>query len=661
MIYILIAVISLLIAIWFYTGSTPSLTRGWKLGFILLRTISIAVVLLYLFNPILRFIRKQTILSQAVVLIDDSDSMDGFLGESTKQTQLSPVKKDLINLLKQHGYEVNDFTFADGINGKTNQTQISKSLNDLASKLNIDNVEEIFLLSDGWFHDDSLNDISLLNKKVNCYIPQINTSDDSLQISFVEFNNTSYINEKSPFIVHLNNAVNTKKLTCIMSIGGKEVLRKNTSSNSELSSQFEFDYSFKNLGIKRVTFEVIGSEGDNSLYSSATVRVISSKNRVLLVTDALNWETKQIKDAVKNNSRFDLDILQTKNRRFYSGRDLIQSPLKEIDYSLLILVNNGNLTFTREDQTTIRDKVINGKSAILIGAPISGLRDVQPLKKTNMTRNFESTISITNEGKEYTALIDLANNTDKIPPLSYQYYGPENGATILANFNNSDLSPAIALKKTGAGTFLNFATKNLWKWSLWGEDNSYQTTFEALFNWLSSNQTKSFILSSSKPGYLYGEKVLLELQAFDEKMDRMYGLNPEVNIYDNKGKLVTHKYMVSKDEYYSTSLEGLVSGEYTANVSIEDKEALSEESFLVLEAGLENSNKGYNAENLKYISAITNGAVFINVKDIDLKEATERKLTRDYEIHLYKKIWLLAVFLAVFSTELLLRRRKGLL
>ncbi len=659
MIYSIFILIALFISWIYYRKTTPELSLREKLVYIAFRTIALSVILLYLFNPIYTYSKRFLQADHVVILNDISDSMDAELNDYSKNSIIAHELEKLERALEEKSYEVTTLSFANGIDGAPNSTSISKTLDDLNSRVDLNKVKELYLFSDGWFQDNNYNDIIILNKPINSYIYEYTEQVDSLKIVSIDYNDTCFLNETSPFEINIESSVKTKA-NCSMLVDGVVVSAKEVDVKADQLVSIEFEYKFHNLGIQTIDF-VVSKEGTEELHADATVRVIKAKDKVMLVSDALNWETKQIKDALKNNARFSIEVLQAKHKRLYSGNQLIRDEVKLSDYSLMILVNNGNLKLSNGTIQILTNRLIAGSSIILIGEPVKGLEQIQAMKSSQMSRMFEGTLNLTSIGKSYSVFSNFQAQKRNIPPVKYKYYSLEHGSEILATFDNQDLSPAISLKKSGTGLFLHFGLQNLWKWSLWDEENSYGKTIENLANWLSNNQDKKMLLSASKPSYLYGEKVELQFQAFDEKLERIYGLNPLLKIVNSEGSNIDKNYMIEDDDLYSATVENLKPGVYSAIASIPNMQTELKEEFIVKDTGVESMNLGFNLENLKYISAITRGASFTDVTDVPIVKAKTERIAKEFEIHLYKKVWLLVIFLIAFSVELLLRRRKGLI
>ena len=75
----------------------------------------------------------------------------------------------------------------------------------------------------------------------------------------------------------------------------------------------------------------------------------------------------------------------------------------------------------------------------------------------------------------------------------------------------------------------------------------------------------------------------------------------------------------------------------------------------------ESRDTGINLSLLSYISNKTNGKVIDKADDIEIPKAEKEIIQLRSEIPIYKKWYVITIFLLAFCTELFLRKRWGLL
>jgi hypothetical protein len=121
-------IIAVFTAFWFYRKSTPALT-GWRRWLLFaLRTVSFFVILIFLFNPILKFQRKKTTFPKLIFLNDVSESMWQEGSESSKIDVYNSLREEVRKKVLSLNYELFNFDFAAGLEGKFNSTDLIKML-----------------------------------------------------------------------------------------------------------------------------------------------------------------------------------------------------------------------------------------------------------------------------------------------------------------------------------------------------------------------------------------------------------------------------------------------------------------------------------------------------------------------------------------------------
>jgi hypothetical protein len=108
-------------------------------------------------------------------------------------------------------------------------------------------------------------------------------------------------------------------------------------------------------------------------------------------------------------------------------------------------------------------------------------------------------------------------------------------------------------------------------------------------------------------------------------------------------------------------MEQLGPGTYT--VRVQDGELQDSTSFAVLSQSPEVRDTGINQALLRYVSDITGGKVIgtEDLSELTLPTAQSINMQREHRIPLYRKWYIITLFLLSFCVELYLRKRWGLL
>jgi len=662
----LLIIPALLLIYYYYRTTIPEITRARKVLLFSLRTVAVIILLLLLFNPIFNYTRTVTIHPVMVLLSDNSYSMDLQAGEKTKLELMESFREILANEMKQKDYDLVLYDFADGIEGSRTRTDMTNTLQALAEKENLQNVENIVLFSDGWFNDPQLDIINRLNIPIWTVRPEYEVDEFDLGINTLFYNPTAYTEDENYIIADLYAENYEEEAELSLYINEKLIEQMTVDFSEDNIQQITFEHIFDEAGLYpiRVEIEAPGTEEfnlGNNLYPGA-IRVLDKRSGVYILTDVLNWDVMFLKAALRRDDRKDVQVFRSQNNTFYSGRESF--PFRDIfpdHLQMLILINQGNLSFNTE-QIELLDRFIgNGGGLLFLGKPLPELSEILALKPSGIERTFRNTLYFTPESRKYQTFSDLNHNN--IPALDLLYVEPLLHAEILARFNNEEQSPAIIFSEYRQGRVICFALFNLWRWQLRGEGREYNDFITNLSSWLSNPTESSFIAMTDKNSYFLGEPVNIRLTAYDETLAIHQGLNPKILLFDEEERELLEEFLVFDSRYYSLDIRQLPAGEFNYEISDDITGNRTEGSFIVSDIDAERRNRGFNFPLLSFISRQTGGNVLDEeaITEIDLERAIPATERQRLEIPLYRHWLIIALFLLAFCVELYLRKKWGLL
>jgi len=662
MMILLFIFIAVILIILFYKKTIPEIGKGKKYLLIFLRCVSIIAVLILLLNPILYFSQKISKKSEIIFLSDVSESMNQKKGETNKIAALKDFKEKIREKLVSQNYKVSEIEFANGMNGIKSSTNLSRTFEDISKKHGLTDVKNIFLFSDGWFRDDDLNILNDINIPIFTFNPDFKITDFDLEIFTLNYNKNAYKNEITPIIANVSALNFNQKAKVNLIINGKISQTRKIDFSNDNFQQIIFEQIFEKTGLQ--PFEVvIESDMENEINLAnnrfpAAIQVLDNRAKILIVSDNLNWDIKFILDAVEKNQRWNSDFL-LKNRTLKKGRKTTDLSENIKETVVLILVNYGSLNLTHIETEIINNFVKNGGGLLLFGKPLTSLYDILPANLSGITSSFKSTFYFTDESKKFQTF-EFLENTDEIPPVDYFYVNAKLQAEILAKIENDEQSPAILFNEFENGKVLYFSFNNLWKWQLRNSD--YSDFMTNIILWLSASNTERFVSFTDKYSYFEGEKIMITLTAFDEKLAPIKNLTAKLIIKQNEKKIF-EKYLLEKENEYFAEIEELEKGKYNYTIFAEKTGQQTSGNFLVTDDNPEARDRGFNQPLLAFISKQTNGKI-INAKtfsDFTFPKAISKIEELKTELPIYRKWYLIAIFLICFCTELFLRKRWGLL
>jgi len=456
---IILAIISIILISFFYRKTIPFINGWQKIFLISLRSISIIILLLLLLNPILYFFQSKTQKPSIIILNDISESMQQVGKEQLKSDIFKDYKNEIENILESKDYRIVNLNFANGIDGSTNSTNLSRTFQQVFKKLDSENIEAIFLLSDGWFNDDELEIIENQNIPIYTIDPHFKSDDFDLKISSINHNRTVYRNEITPIEVNINSNNYNGKATVELLSESKLIKEKKISLNGKDFQKITFNTSFSNNGFTpinlKITTDSLEVNSDNNIINSA-IQVKRDRSTILLISDNLNWDSKFINSAVSQDQHWQSKFLLKKRRLTNAGKNTILKT--EMDgVNVLTLINNGRLYFSKDDVEIIDRFIRNGGGLFIVGKPIKELKGISPATSSNINRTFKSTFTLTKQSEQFNTFSSIGKKDfENIPPVSFYYVNPKVEAEVLAQFDNDETSPAILFNNIGNGKILHF-------------------------------------------------------------------------------------------------------------------------------------------------------------------------------------------------------------
>ena len=664
MIFLFIALVVILI-FYFYRNTVPQL-YGWrKKLLIVLRSIALIVILILLLNPVLFFI-KHTINRPKVIMLNDiSDSMNQESGDISKTNALQDFREIVETEIRSRKYDIVNYNFAGGLGKNTASTRLTPALQEISQKQNLEDVRTIFLFSDGWLKDENLETVIDLNIPFYTVIPDFKISDFDLEIASLRYNKTAYRNELTPIEVNLSSINFDGNAQLELYVDKKKMKTKNIYfQNIDFLQEF-FEISFNETGMR--SFEVIVSSDSTNEKNSANnkytgaIQVLRERSRITIISDKLGWDTKFLIEAIQQNPRWEHSFLLKektlkKIRQTVSLKDEIQGTV------MLILINNNSLQLTPIETEIIKNFVKQGGGLFLMGKPPKEISEILPAVDYGFRTTFESTFSFTDESKKYETF-NLEEALSNIPPVSYYFVKPKLQAKILAKIENEERSPAILLMNYEKGKVLQLTFLNLWKWQLWAKNNKYNQFITNIISWFSRESSERFFARTNKTSFFSGEKITVNLTAYDETLSPIYDLNAKLTVFDENRNNVFEEFLLAKDDVYRCEVGFLPSGSYSFQVQDKRTGLETKGEFMVTADDPESRDRGFNTSLLAYISEQTNGKLLYpeDMAEFKFPEAQLMSFKKRTEIPVYKKWYLIALFLVSFCLELFFRKRWGLL
>lgn len=663
--YIIAGIVAVTAALLFYHRTNPGLSQKQKLSLAALRTLALGLVFLFLLTPIIYYIRHFMERPQIILLKDVSASMQIRHFDKSKSDRLDRAYNHLKDIYKQAGYVVSEQVFADGLNGGKNSTMLLPALEELRKQNDKVGQKQIILFSDGWLRDSDLSALKNFDIPIHTVSDSSRQQEIDLLISDLRHNKQGYRNELSLFETSVQAIDYQGSASVRFVVDGQIIAQKNVSFRNEPVQTVSFDHRFAQTGLHKVEVQVSSDGAIEQTLSNnnqlSAIDILADKERMLLFTDAPNWDTKFILDVIRENNRIEPASYTVTGNVLYQGEQ--KAVLRDFNnVSAIIIVNQGSLQFDNILAQNIAAQVRQGCGLLYLGLPIPQLSEILPLRSSNIRSNYKGLIKLLPAAAVYSAFNVPTEELAQIPPVDYYYLSAIPTAEVLAVLDNAQKSPAVAVTAVQNGKVVSFAFLSLWRWQLQSKNQGYKNFTSDLLTWLSNKSSGQF-RALYEPAYYPEEPLVIRLTALDETRRTRSNLAPRITVLNSKNETVFSDFLTLKDDEYAVSFRLSDPGQYSFRIIDQNSGKSNEGRFLLLARNQEARDIGYNHSLLNWISQQTSGRTMhleeaANYKSVKAVKA-ERMEKKDFP--LYKKWYLISLFIIVFCLELFFRRRWGLL
>ena len=459
----------------------------WRLG-------SVAIVLAALANPALIEEQRKPIADVALVVIDDSDSME--IGE--RRIQVQAAREALKRKLgQQEGLEVRESVLPPTNiqlgSERPGGTRLIDTMRSALVEVPPERLAAVILLSDGQVHDvpslDSGRGLppELGGAPVHALIAGKKGERDRLIVV-----------EQSPRFGVVGRQVTTKfrvedpaggTAPVTLSVGG-EVLRR---LDVPVGRSVELPITVGNPGANVVELEVAAGQNELTLDNNRalfTINGVRDRLRVLLISGEPYQGERAWRNLLKSDPAVDLvhfTILRTPQKDDFTPvrelslivfpmRELFEQKLKEFDLIIFDRYESGNL-ITRDYFRNIAEYVKGGGAMLVSVGPVfatqrslyrTPLGAVLPSAPTGdvLETGFKPKVTDIGQRHPVTANLPQAGDPGKEPEWGRWFRlvtsKAERGNTVLAG---AEERPLVVLDRVGEGRVAQMMSDHLWLWN----------------------------------------------------------------------------------------------------------------------------------------------------------------------------------------------------
>ena len=637
-----------------------------------LRTLSLSMLFLLLYNLEISRDTTKLIKPKLAVLVDNSQSI-AFLGKDSLAQDFNAQLKNDTAL--NNKFDLEFFSFAqttaqtDTLTFDAPQTNIGQALLD-TQELFREEVAPIVLMTDG--HQTVGNAYSYMAKQLNQTVYPLVLGDTiqykDLRIKQINVNAYAFLDNTFPVEIFVNYNGASEVSTALEIFSENQLIfrEKISLNNAKNSVIVTPKLKADRVGVKRYTAQLRPLDDERILTNNRkpfALEIINQKLNIALISNTTHPDLgvfKSIIGAQKNYSiqRFTTDefmntpkdcafvLLYQPDTRFSSVYDYIQKK---------------NINSFTIGGTTTDWAFLNSIQTHYIHQQTGQTEEYQAVYNTD----FDVFATTPLDFENFPPLESAFGAIDISTPNEVILYKSLNGMTtkspLLFTYNNENSRHAVLL---GSG---------LWKWRLKAYQlnasfKPFDAFFNVIFQYLSTQKKAKRLLVTHDPVFDGSNPIELFAQFFDEN----FQVNPnaqleiEVNGQALKQPLVFTLSLVGNT--YNVDLSSLKPGYYNYKLRTTDQLISTAGRFEILDFNIESQFLNADFEQLNQLAKETGGRVFLENQYNDLI----KQLLKNSNFKSIQKInkkavplidykWLLLLLLISLATEWFIRKYYGLI
>ncbi len=594
---------------WTYRSTIPDIEPAKRILLGVLRFVSLAIILILLFEPLLQ--RSSTVQTEPVVavLIDNSESM--ALADSLTEGVSRSTAEILADIeVQTRGLETRVFTFGEQLTSADSltavsldqsRTDISGSLSEVADLLSDEHFGALILASDGLYNSGT-NPIHVAERFP---VPVITVAhgDSSVQrdvrIVDVVSNEIVYAGSVVPVQVRIrNDGFDSQQVSVTLTSGSqiedREVLSL-PASGSELTVDLEYETS--EPGRKEYVVSVSQYEGEATFRNNTNrlnVQVLDQKKSILLVAGAPSPDVSALMRMLRSDDTAEVSrFIQNNNGEFYEG-DL---PADLSEFDLIVSVGYPGPSSSPEESRRLSEAVSGGIPFLFVMDKRTNLTNLDrefgpllPARPQVMSASFINGTFLQTPSASSHAVFDIDDRRDaslwrRLPPVSLNEnrWVVNAGATVLATSEIRGIGlddPIFVVGRQGPIRSAALLAHGFWKWNILPEDLEteaarFNQLFANLVQWLFAAEDDRLVrVYPSQRQYAEGESVVLRGEVYDESLRPVADASLSLLLTSPEGQVFPYEMQARGNGRYSTDIGSLPAGtfSYSATATRDDAE-----------------------------------------------------------------------------------------
>ena len=706
---LLLVLIAGVTAAYFYRHTIPPIPRGKRNVLIILRALALSFLLIFLFEPLLRFISTSTQKPLLAVLVDDSKSMTIEDKTGDRSAQLKQLLgSDALNNVGRSG-EIRYYTFGtktrhigqlqgDSLQLAEEATDITAALRKVAEEKERLNIGATLLISDGSYNlgQNPIYEAEQLGIPIYTVGIGDSTEQKDVLVTKVVTNELVYSQTEVPVDVTLKSSgYKSEKVEVVLVEEGKELSRAQIMlEEGTREYAVRLLYTPEGEGVKKYSVRVSKLPGELTSANNQRAflaRILKSKLRIVLIAGAPSADVSVIKQTLAEDKNFEVrSFTQNAQQTFYEGNFnayildstdcfvLIGFPGSSTPDAVIdrmkVLVSERAIPFLFVNGKSVDERKLARLGSLLPFSPLGGSTGEQLvfIEVSSAHKNHPVLAINTDDGVEGWKLL---------PPIykTQTSYKAKAEATVLATTKINTIvvnEPLLLLRNVNNHKCLAMLGYGVWRWRLMAQGTPQTQTILSTFlantiRWLTTrDDNRPVKVTSVKDAFTQGESVEFVGQVYDASSNPVENAEVKLQV-EQQGKTFETALQPIGHGRYEGTLEGLGSGDYKFHASATmDGHPMGDDRgrFSVGEIDLEFQDTRMNAQLLRQVAARTGGEFFTPPELGGLAHHLSQQvsfvprdvhLTREFELWNWR--YMLALVVLLFAVEWFVRKRSGML
>ncbi len=710
-IVILLALIAVAVSVFFYRHTVPPIPRSRKIVLIVLRSIALTLLLVFLFEPLLRFVSTSTQKPVLAVLVDDSKSMSikdrtGDRSEILKRFLSEKGFKNPSDEIRLYKFGTKpqqiEASTIDSLRIDEGATDITAALRKVAEEKDRSNIGAALLISDGSYNlgQNPLYEAEAFGIPLFTVGIGDSTEQKDVLITKVLTNELVYNQTEVPVDVTIKSSgFKAEEVEVVLWEGSKELSRSQlTLEDGTREYAVRLSYTPEGEGIKKYSVRVSRLAGELTTTNNQRTfftRILKSKLRILMIAGSPSPDVSVLKQTLREDKNLDVrSLTQRSSSAFYEGSMTAQL-LDSSDCILFIgfpIASTGNAVIDLVRTSIARKSTpvfyVDGKN--VDEQKLTSLGSFLPFTRVNTSPTEQLVFAEPSAAQKNHPILAAAPEVagenlagwKRLPPLfkTQTVYKAKAEATVLATTKINAIvlnDPLILIRNVNKQKSLAVLGYGLWRWRLMAQgvpetEKLLATFLSNSIRWLTTrDDNRPVKVTPTKTAFTQGEPIEFVGQVYDASANPVE--NAQVKLLaqqQGKESAETNLRPVGNGRYEGT-LEGLGEGDYSFKaVASSDGQPLGEDKgrFSVGELALEFQDTRMNVQLLRQLAARTGGEfytpadfpdIFSRLKNLPSFVPRDIHQAREFELWNWK--YMLALVVLLFAVEWFVRKRSGML